>query len=320
MTSGKISDVVLAAGELSAAISKLALSSNPALASIIEQGNKDIFEQLALVIGDRFDNQAEFFAERMSGNYAVDEFGFDPALTEEIFLPILRTLFEKWFRGEVKGSENIPTSGAALLVSNHSGTLPLDSLMTQVSVFDHTQRHMRSLGADLIFSQPWLSELARKSGVTLACQEDADRLLRNGELVGVWPEGFKGIGKPYRDRYKLQRFGRGGFVASAIKSQVPIIPVSIVGAEETYPMIYNATLLARLLGVPYFPITPTFPWLGLFGMVPLPSKWIIEFGTPIETVGYDDDPIHQLELSEIVRAEIQTTIDRLLADRGEAFL
>ena len=134
-----------------------------------------------------------------------------------------------------------------------------------------------------MFRLPVLSELARKSGATLACNPDAERLLRAGELVGVFPEGFKGVGKPFRDRYKLQRFGRGGFVSAALRTGAPIVPVSIVGAEEIYPMIGNITPLARLLGLPYFPVTPTFPWLGPLGLLPLPSKWLIEFGEPIET-------------------------------------
>ena len=124
-------------------------------------------------------------------------------------------------------------------------------------------------------------------GATLACQEDAERLLTAGELAGVWPEGFKGIGKPFAERYKLQRFGRGGFVSSAMRAQVPIVPVSIVGAEEIYPLVGNVPSLARLLGLPYLPITPFFPLLGPLGLIPLPSKWIIEFGEPVRTDAYD---------------------------------
>ena len=117
------------------------------------------------------------------------------------------------------------------------------------------------LGADLLFRMPVLGSLARKSGQTLACIPDAERLLASGELVGVWPEGFKGLGKNYRDRYKLQRFGRGGFVAAALRSQAMIIPCAIVGAEEIYPMIGDVKPLARLLGTPYFPVgTTCYAW------------------------------------------------------------
>ena len=121
------------------------------------------------------------------------------------------------------------------------------------------------LGADLVFTLPFVGELARKGGATLASNEDAERMLRRGDLVGVWPEGFKGIGKPFSERYKLQRFGRGGFVSAALRTGVPIVPCSVVGAEEIYPLVGNIPSLARLLGVPYIPITPFFPWLGAAG-------------------------------------------------------
>jgi 1-acyl-sn-glycerol-3-phosphate acyltransferase len=175
------------------------------------------------------------------------------------------------------------------------------------------------LGADLLFRMPGLGAAARKTGTTLACQPDAERLLAAGELVGVWPEGFKGIGKPFSDRYKLQRFGRGGFVHTALKAGVPIIPVSIIGSEEIHPVLGNARALARLVGLPYFPITPTFPWLGPLGLVPLPSKWYIEFGAPIHTeeFGADaaDDPATVFDLTDRVRESIQSTLYRLLVQR-----
>ena len=157
--------------------------------------------------------------------------------------------------------------------------------MTQLALHDHHPAHrdLRMLGADLVFAMPFVGELARKAGTTLACNADAERLLSAGELVGVWPEGFKGIGKPFADRYKLQRFGRGGFVAAALRTGVPIIPCAIVGAEEIYPMLGNVKTLARLLGLPYFPMTPTFPLLGPLGARAAAAKWIIEFGEPIAT-------------------------------------
>jgi 1-acyl-sn-glycerol-3-phosphate acyltransferase len=261
---------------------------------------------------------------RLTGDSRVDEFGFDPELTDRILLPPLRLLYEKWFRVEVGGAEHLPAEGGALVVCNHSGTLPLDAVMTAVAVHDNhpRRRHLRMLGADLVFAVPLLGALARKSGQTLACNPDAERLLNSGELVGVWPEGFKGIGKPFRDRYKLRRFGRGGFVAAAMRTGVPIIPCSIVGAEEIYPKIADLRPLARLLGLPYFPITPTFPLLGPLGMIPLPSKWHIEFGEPIPTRGLrgaEDDPMIVFNLADQVRETIQQTLYKLLAQRGHVF-
>jgi 1-acyl-sn-glycerol-3-phosphate acyltransferase len=262
--------------------------------------------------------------KRLTGDYEVDEFGFDPHLTESAILPLLRPLYRSWFRVEVSGIENVPDEGAALVVANHSGTIAMDAVMLAVAVHDEhrRQRFLRLLGADLVFRMPGLSELARKSGGTLACNPDAERLLRNGELVGVFPEGFKGTGKPFADRYKLQRFGRGGFVSAALRVGTPIIPVSIVGAEEIYPMLGNIRPLARLLGAPYFPVTPTFPWLGPLGLIPLPSKWLIEFGKPIPTVEYidsADDPMVVFNLADEVRETIQQTLYRLLERRPDAF-
>ena len=267
-----------------------------------------------------------FLRRRVTGDYAVDDFGFDPDLTDHVLLPPLRPLYDTWFRVETRGLDNIPDTGAALVVANHSGTLPLDALMTSLAVLDHhpAHRHLRMLAADLVFSLPVVAPLARKGGNTLACNADAERLLSAGELVGVWPEGFKGIGKPFRERYKLQRFGRGGFVSAALRTGAPIIPCSIVGAEETYPMIGNARTVARLLGLPYLPITPTFPLLGPLGAVPLPSKWIIEFGEPIETAELGgsaaaEDPMLVFNLTDQVRETIQSTLYSLLMQRRSVF-
>jgi 1-acyl-sn-glycerol-3-phosphate acyltransferase len=262
-----------------------------------------------------------FLRNRLTGDYEVDEFGFDKELTDGVFLPLLRRLYRDWFRIEVQGAENLPASGSALVVANHSGVIALDALMLSVAVHDEhpARRYLRLLGADLVFRMPLISELARKHGSTLACNPDAERLLGAGELVGVFPEGFKGVGKLYRDRYKLQRFGRGGFVSAALRTGTPIIPVSIVGAEEIYPMLGNIKPLARLLGIPYFPVTPTFPWLGPLGLIPLPSKWLIAFGEPIETARFGDqadDPAVVFNLADQVREAIQQTLHRLLAERG----
>ncbi|MFF5408359.1 lysophospholipid acyltransferase family protein [Streptomyces misionensis] len=266
-----------------------------------------------------------FLRRRLTGEYEVDDFGYDAELTDQVLMSLLRPVYEKYFRVDVKGIENIPDKGGALIVANHSGTLPLDGLMMQVAVHDRhpAGRHLRLLAADLVFVLPVVNELARKLGHTLACAEDAERLLEQGELVGVMPEGFKGIGKPFGERYKLQRFGRGGFVSTALRQRVPIIPCSIVGAEEIYPMIGNAKTLARLLGFPYFPLTPTFPWLGPLGAVPLPTKWTIQFGEPIPTDGYPpeaaEDPMLMFNLTDQVREQIQHTLYKLLVQRRSVF-
>ena len=269
---------------------------------------------------------AQFLAvlrRRLTGEFVVDDFGFDAEFTDQFLMTALRPIAQKWFRIEVIGADNIPEVGGALVVSNHSGTIPVDGMMTAVTVFDHTGRHLRALGADLVFKLPLVADLARRGGATLACNDDAERMLREGELVGVWPEGFKGIGKPFSERYKLQRFGRGGFVSAAIRTGVPIIPTSVVGAEEIYPLVGNVPSLARLLGVPYLPITPLFPLLGPLGLVPLPSKWLIEFGEPIRTDEYDagaaDDPMLVFNVTDQVRESIQQTLYTLLMKRRSVF-
>jgi 1-acyl-sn-glycerol-3-phosphate acyltransferase len=279
------------------------------------------------VFGDDWEHQlARFLAflrRRLTGEYAVDEYGFDQEVAEKLLLASLRPIAEKWFRIDVRGIENLPADGGALVVSNHSGTLPVDGLMTMWTIHEHTGRFLRPLGADLVFRMPFVSSLARKGGATLACAEDAERMLSGGELVGVWPEGFKGIGKPFTERYKLQRFGRGGFVAAAVRTGVPIVPLSVVGAEEIFPLVGNVPALARLLGIPYVPITPLFPLLGPLGLVPLPSKWLMEFGEPIRTDEYDagaaDDPMLVFNVTDQVRETIQHSLYALLMQRSSVW-
>jgi 1-acyl-sn-glycerol-3-phosphate acyltransferase len=266
-----------------------------------------------------------FLRRRLTGDYEVDDFGFDQDLTDEVLLTLLRPVYERYFRVEVRGVEHVPAEGGALIVANHSGTLPWDGLMLQLAIRDRhpADRHLRLLAADLVFRLPVISELARKAGHTLACAEDALELLERGELVGVMPEGFKGVGKPFAERYKLQRFGRGGFVATALRARVPIVPCSIVGAEEIYPMLGNSRTLARMLGLPYFPLTPTFPWLGPLGAIPLPTKWTMQFGEPIGTEELApeaaEDPMLMFQLTDQVRETIQHTLYELLVERRSVF-
>jgi 1-acyl-sn-glycerol-3-phosphate acyltransferase len=274
----------------------------------------------------RIDGAMDFVRRRVAGDYEVDESGYDPQLMTTVLMPMFRPLYRTWFRVRMRGVENVPASGAALVVANHSGVLPLDAIMLQIGLFDEHPEHrnLRLLSADLVYEVPVLSSMARRSGHIRADREDAERELAAGELVGVFPEGFKGIGKPFWQRYQLQRFGRGGFASLARKTGVPIIPCAIVGAEEIYPMIGNWSRLARLLGVPYFPVTPLFPWLGLVGAVPLPSNWIIEFCPPVPTDGFVAWPGANRQesvscLAGKVRDTIQRKLDELVAERGPAF-
>lgn len=277
------------------------------------------------ILDERLRAFLEFLQKRISGDYRVDDFGFDQDLTQNVFHPLAMFLYHNYWRITSVGIENVPMTGPALLVSNHSGTLPWDGVMLQFGLAEEhpAKRRLRLIAANLVFQMPFISHLARKSGSAVANEDDAIRLLQAGELVGVFPEGFKGVGKGYRERYRLQRFGRGGFVELALRTQVPIIPVAIVGAEEIYPMIGNIKPLARLLGFPYFPVTPFFPALGPLGAIPLPTKWMIEYGDPIPTDVYGanahEDAMLVFDLTDRVRDTVQQMLNRNLAARKGVF-
>ena len=266
-----------------------------------------------------------FIRRRLAGDYEVDDFGYDPHLARQLLVPLARPLYENYFRVKTLGIDRVPSTGPALLVGNHSGSIAIDAVMVNYAVAtEHpAKRVVRNVAADLVFTLPFVGALARKTGNTVATEEDAFELLNRGELVGVYPEGYKGVGKGWKERYKLQRFGRGGFMETALRTRVPIIPVAIVGAEEAYPMIADAKLLARAIGAPYFPITPTFPLLGPLGLIPYPSKWIIEFGDPVPMDDYPedaaDDAMLVFDLADRIRDTIQQMLYRNLARRKGVF-
>ncbi len=241
-------------------------------------------------------------------------------------MPLLDFLYTKWFRVEVRGIENVPKSGRCVLVANHSGVLPFDGLMVRTAARrEHsTARDVRWLAEDFIYHLPFLGAFINRIGAVRACQENAERLLRREECILVFPEGVKGTGKLFRDRYRLQRFGRGGFVKLALRTHAPVVPVSIVGAEETAPLLYRFEYLTRAIGLPYLPVTPLFPLLGPVGLLPAPSKWLIEFGAPIalEEHGAEaaDDALLVGRLAERVRGAIQQTLDARLSERKSVWL
>ena len=252
---------------------------------------------------------------RRGADYAVDDFGFDPQWTES-FLDVFMILYREYWRVETTGVENVPANGRALLVSNHAGVLPWDGTMIKTAIFaEHPHpRHVRALVASMFLGMPVLSWFLRRTGQTVGHPDDTRRLLERDELVLVFPEGVRGTGKNFKDRYRLRRFGRGGFVATAIKSRAPIIPVSVVGSEEIYPMVADVAPLARFFGLPYFPVTPFWPWLGPLGMIPLPSKWRIQFHAPIHV---EDNPPEAADDQNLVMAladEVRDTIQQGIYD------
>jgi 1-acyl-sn-glycerol-3-phosphate acyltransferase len=264
-------------------------------------------------------------ARRLDGRYEEDDWGFDEEFVETVF-PFFEFLYERWWRVKTTGIQHVPAHGRALLASNHAGILPWDATMISFGIQrEHPlPRYPRFLVLNWAYDLPFISVAMRKVGGVVASPYNAIQLLQRDELVAVFPEGIKGAGKPFSERYRLQRFGRGGFVEIALQTRSPIVPVAVVGSEEIYPKLGDSGVAARLLGAPYFPLTPTFPWLGPFGAVPLPSKWRIEFCEPIPTDEYGpkaaEDRTLVFELSERVRETIQEKLYDNLVKRGPAFV
>ena len=250
----------------------------------------------------------------------VDDFGHDPKYDTRL-QPWFDALYERYFRTVTDGIENVPSEGRALIVVNHAGTFPYDGLLLKTALRrEHpTQRELRWLAEDHLFYMPFVGSFLNRMGAVRACQENAERLLRQQQLVAVFPEGAKGTGRLYRDRHKLQRFGRGGFVRLCLRTATPVIPCVIVGGEESMPLIFRIEYLANVLGIPYIPVTPTFPALGPLGVVPAPARWSFTFGDPISFDGYDtdaaDDHVLVGRLTERVRATMQGMIDRAVQSR-----
>lgn len=255
----------------------------------------------------------------------VDEFGLDPDYEARFARPLLDALYRYYFRVKVVGIEHVPATGCCQIVANHSGTLPLDGPMLRAALrLDHPSgRDLRWLAEDFVYYLPFAGTTLTRIGAVRACPENAERLLRHGQCVASFPEGVRGIAKPYRDRYQLQRFGRGGFVRIALRTGAPLIPCAIVGAEETSPLIYREELLAKWIGLPYVPITPTFPWLGPVGLLPAPTRWTVYFGEPFDLGGYGpgaaDDDVLVSRLAEHVRAHIQRMLDEGVNARGSVW-
>ncbi|MBX7159891.1 MAG: acyltransferase family protein [Acidimicrobiia bacterium] len=266
----------------------------------------------------RLRRMAGFVRRRYAGEYVVDEYGFDEELTEEVLLPPLRALYRRYWRVEVRGMRHVPDEGPAVLACNHSGVVPWDAAMLLVALHDEhpAKPIVRIQGADGLMNMPVVSHLARKAANTVANEVDALRMLQEGEIVAAFPEGSRGLGKSFKDRYRLQRFRRNTFVEVALQTGAPIIPVGIVGAEETYPSITDVPVLARLFGLPYFALTANMP-------VPLPSKWIVEFGEPISTEAFgpdaESDAMTVFNIADGVRDIIQQILYRNLLQRRTWF-
>ena len=276
----------------------------------------DTWKGIWYIVNYALQQQADMVKRRFSGEYETDDWGFDPEFLS-IIQPFLTFMYRRYWRIQTSGIENIPAEGPALLTPNHSGQLPWDGTMVGTAVYlEHPeQRLVRSLYASWFPTLPFLSSIFVKTGQTLASVENGTRLLEEDQLVAVYPEGIKGVGKLYKDRYRLARFGRGGFVRMALRAQAPIIPVSVVGAEETYMSLYKSEAIAKLIGFPFFPITPTWPLLGLFGFIPVPSKWYIDFGEPIPMAQYGPEAANNLVLVSQLTDQVRNVVQQMIHDR-----
>jgi 1-acyl-sn-glycerol-3-phosphate acyltransferase len=237
--------------------------------------------------------------------------------------PVLNFYYRYWFRVEQEGIENVPAEGGALIVSNHSGALPPDAPMIMQAIRNEhpASRPLYMLGENWFKGYPGVGMLANKLGLVSAHPANAQRLLgEEGRLVLVFPEGQKGSRKLYWQRYRLRRFGRGGFVKTALRANVPIVPVAVIGAEEAMPIFAHVPVLQRLTGLIYFPINHAFPHLGLAaGLMYLPAKFKIRFLEPISFERYGPEDADDLELvqslAEQVRERIQREVDSLVSTR-----
>ena len=251
----------------------------------------------------------------------IDDWGRSERVENALDATLVEFLYRYWFRADVEGIENVPSRGGALLVSNHAGALPPDAAMIAKAIREE-HAHPRSLNITVehfFKGYPGFSTLLPKIGCVPAHPANVHRLLHDEDaLVLVFPEGRKGTEKLYKDRYRLRRFGRGGFVEAAMRAGTPIVPVCVVGAEEAAPVFAQVGLLKRLTGLLYFPVTPTFPHFGLLGMLGyLPAKFRLRFLEPIEFGAGDshDDKALVQTVAHEVRARIQENLWDMLATR-----
>jgi 1-acyl-sn-glycerol-3-phosphate acyltransferase len=241
----------------------------------------------------------------------------------DLVSPLLDFYYRYWFRADVAGIENVPAEGGALLVSNHSGALPPDAPMIMQAIrHEHDNpRPLYMLGEHWFKGYPGIGLLANKIGLVPAHPANAQRLLRDEERLAIaFPEGQKGSRKLYWQRYKLRRFGRGGFVRTAMRAGVPIVPVAVIGAEEAMPIFAHVPLLQRLTGLIYFPVNHAFPHFGLAaGAMYLPAKFKIRFLEPVDLSGYTAEDAEDVslvqQLAEDIRARIQAELESLLSSR-----
>ena len=266
-----------------------------------------------------FDTWPTLWRHMMLATYDIDPFGLDPVVSEMVW-HVANGLYFDYFRVEVEGIEHVPMSGPGVIVGNHGGAaLPYDAAMLTLAVLNEAPlpRRVRVVATEIFNMLPWVSHMYRKAGAAYAVRDDARRLLAGDHLLGVFPEGERGFMKPVWEAYRVQRFGRGGFVELAEEAKAPIIPVAIIGSEEVHPAMMVSKRLARLVKF-FFPEQRVAEIALFLNPVPLPVRWHLRFLEPIEPSG-DSDPLAMLERTERVRHAIQEALDEMLATRRTAF-
>jgi 1-acyl-sn-glycerol-3-phosphate acyltransferase len=251
--------------------------------------------------------------------YGYDAFGLSPDWVRRTALPGL-LLYRHYFRVETHDIDRVPP-GRVLVIANHAGQLPFDGMMLQTALLLEAEppRIVRAMGEYWIPQLPLVSFAAARMGALVGTPHNCAQMLHHGECVAVFPEGVRGMNKLFRDRYQLQRFG-AGFMRLALDTRTPIVPVAIVGSEEQQPGFANLEGLGRLLGMPAFPITLGFPWLGPLGMMPLPVKYRMYFGEPISFEGgADEEDTAIQERVDVVKREITAMLQRGVEERPGIF-
>jgi 1-acyl-sn-glycerol-3-phosphate acyltransferase len=298
------------------------LDSISMITSSVDLFDADTYRGIWFLISYTVQSYVETAKRRAAGDFETDEWGYDPEFYDAV-RPLVDFLYTRYWRVETIGIEHVPADGQrAILVANHSGQLPFDAGMiaTAVSVEHSDNRMVRPLYASWVSKMPLLSSLLNKSGYTSDSAENATNLLEQEQLIAMFPEGTSGSSKLIWDRYQMTPFRNADFAKLALQKDAPIIPVAVVGGEETYIAVHNARAIADMLRIPHFPITLRFPWLGLLAAIPYPTKWTIEFGAPLRLEpdsAENADAVAQL--AKQTHRNIQLMLNERVARRDSIF-
>ena len=295
-----------------AALRRRRRSSTPGLAEIEVPDDTSWPERL---LGEEERRRLAALTHLVEGETPYDRFGFSPR-TFRLGFPFFYAIYRLYFRVRSEGHENLPQEGAAILTGNHGGLLPFDAAMAVVDVLLHSDppRLLRAIVDRWAGQLPWINVFYARVGQVIGTRENFAELLDDGQMVLVFPEGTEGIRKTVTQRYRLQRF-RVGFIEQALRARAPIVPVAFIGSDDQAPILYDVKPLARRLGLPVAPITPTFPWLGPLGLLPYPVRYRIVYGEPLhfhERFGPEgaEDARLVRYLANQVRLVVQKLVDK----------